>query len=1000
MKRCSRAVLRAGLIIALAALLCVSAFAQIQTGNIFGKVTARDGTGLPGVTVTLTGVGAPQTFITTADGDYRFLNLSPGSYQLKAELAGYGNAVRQGVSVSLGQNADVTLTLAPSVAESITVTAEAPLLDTRKTGTAINVTRVELEAVPTSRDPWTILQQAPGVQVDRMNVGGNQSGQQSTYVGKGAGGRENTWNIDGVNITDNGATGSSPTYYDFDAFEEMQITTGGSDPRIQTPGVQLNMVTKRGTNDFKGSGRYFYTPGGYQAEAEVPDDAVGYLEKTNEINYVRDYGGEIGGPIWRDHIWAWFARADQKISNDNALRVGGIPAPDNIILRNLNAKVNAQLGSANSAVAFYDFGDKVRNARSLAPARPFETSWKQVGPAKVYKLEDTHIFGSSFYLTAMASKVDGGFSLTPNGGVGPSAPPAWRDTANVWHNTFLFYGTDRPQKQYRLDAAKFLDIASMNHELKFGFGYRETPISSTSGWPGPSQGFVRNRPESFCTARGLEAGCSTFQLFRDANKSYDTDYQDLYLGDTMRIGDLTIQAGLRYDQQKSKNTASTSPANPVLATPLTLPGAAFSPWLPALDFAGDSRELKWTSVSPRIGLTYALGQGKKTLLRAAYNRYVSQIGAVAALGSPFTYYSYWTMLGYDRNNDKIAQRDELLRLAGWGYIDPSAPGSTVGSTRLDYNMNPPSTDEIIIGGEREILNNFTLGLNFSHRTYNDLLETRYEKTQGRGDFYTAADFVAGGTAGGTFRDPHSGETRVFPSVPFMVLKGGVPSPIYSVIRNRPDYSQTSNGLELIATKRLANRWMMRANVSWNDWTEDTGSNGFYDPTPRINQVTVPHAGCVGNCNGQVVERAAGSGAFRDVFINSKWSFNVTGMYQMPWDVNLGASFIGRQGYPSVYRDQVTTDASNLGFEDVVLNDIGSERFANVYEFDLRLAKDFRIMNKLGITLAADLFNVMNQRTVMQRDTLIFFDGDPSGSGNEITELQSPRVWRFSARITY
>src|SRR6185436_1957200 len=99
-------------------------------------------------------------------------------------------------------------------------TAEAPLLDTRKAGTAINVNRMELDAIPTSRDPWTILQQSPAVQIDRMNVGGNQSGQQSVYIGKGSASRENTWNVDGVNITDNAATGSSPSYYDFDTFEE------------------------------------------------------------------------------------------------------------------------------------------------------------------------------------------------------------------------------------------------------------------------------------------------------------------------------------------------------------------------------------------------------------------------------------------------------------------------------------------------------------------------------------------------------------------------------------------------------------------------------------------------------------------------------------------------------------------------------------------------------------------------------------------------------------
>src|SRR5919206_4440447 len=148
-------------------------------------------------------------------GNFRFLNLSPGTYTIKAELAGYGTSTRAGVGVRVGANSDVTMTLNPSVSESITVTAEAPLLDVRKAGTAINVTKVELEKIPTSRDPWTILQQAPGVLVDRMNVGGNQSGQQSNYIGKGASVAQNTWNVDGVNITDEGATGSSPTYYDF-----------------------------------------------------------------------------------------------------------------------------------------------------------------------------------------------------------------------------------------------------------------------------------------------------------------------------------------------------------------------------------------------------------------------------------------------------------------------------------------------------------------------------------------------------------------------------------------------------------------------------------------------------------------------------------------------------------------------------------------------------------------------------------------------------------------
>ncbi|HSP33358.1 MAG TPA: carboxypeptidase-like regulatory domain-containing protein [Thermoanaerobaculia bacterium] len=296
MRRCPPRVLAIGIALLLS-LFAVTTFAQLQTGNIFGKVQVKDGSLLPGVTVTLTGVGAPQTFVTDATGNFRFINLSPGSYNLKADLAGFGTATRNGIGVNVGRNADVTMTLAPAAAQAITVTAEAPLLDVRKSGTGANMTKVELEKVPTGRDPWVILQQTPGVLMDRINVGGNQSGQQSNYVGKGASGTQSTWNVDGVNITDVGALGSSPTYYDFDSFEEMQVTTGGSDPRIQTPGVQLNMVTKRGTNDYKGSARFFNTRNTWQATPTIPAEAQSDLSAALEIDKIDDYGVEIGGPI-------------------------------------------------------------------------------------------------------------------------------------------------------------------------------------------------------------------------------------------------------------------------------------------------------------------------------------------------------------------------------------------------------------------------------------------------------------------------------------------------------------------------------------------------------------------------------------------------------------------------------------------------------------------------------------------------------------------------------
>src|SRR5215212_616080 len=355
-----RAALVAALLLTLTA---VSAYGQYQTGNIYGRTVGNDGAVLPGVTVTLTGIGAPQTTVSDGQGNFRFINLSPGTYAVKAELSGMGSATREGINVNAGGSATVDVMLNPTMSEAITVSAATPLLDVRKSGTGTTVDEVILDNVPSSRDPWMILQSTPGVFVDRINVGGTQSGQQSVYVSKGAPRADGTWNVDGVNITDMGATGSSPTYYDFDTFEEMQITTGGSDPRIQTSGVQMNMVTKRGTNDFNGSGRYLYVPGSTSAEASVPGQAAGYLAATNQVNYVRDYGAEVGGPLWRDKLWLWVARADQKISTWQSIAVGqSLIIPDDTILRNKNAKMNAQLFTSNSFVASYTYGDKFRNA--------------------------------------------------------------------------------------------------------------------------------------------------------------------------------------------------------------------------------------------------------------------------------------------------------------------------------------------------------------------------------------------------------------------------------------------------------------------------------------------------------------------------------------------------------------------------------------------------------------------------------------------------------------
>jgi hypothetical protein len=1033
---------RAAIAALLVTLAAVSAFAQFQSGNIYGRTMSRDGAMLPGVTVTLTGIGAPQTTLSDAEGNFRFIGLAPGAYTLKAELSGMGSATREGVRVNIGANADVDLTLNPTVSEAITVTAAAPLLDVRKSGTGQTVDEVVLENVPTARDPWMILQSTPGVFVDRINVGGTQSGQQSVYVSKGAPRADGTWNIDGVNITDMGATGSSPTYYDFDTFEEFQITTGGSDPRVQTAGVQMNMVTKRGTNDYSGSGRYLYVPGSTSAEATVPAEAASYLSLTNSVNYVRDYGGELGGPLWRDKAWIWLARGDQKISTWQSL---AFPAPtffipDDTILRNKNLKLNAQPFTSNSFVASYTFGDKYRNARDLSPTRPFEAAWTQTGPTKVYKLEDTHVFGANLYLTAMWSKVEGGFGLFGNGGVGPDAPSRWIDAQGVNHDNFYTYQTVRPQKQYRLDGSYFADIFGMNHEFKFGYGFRDTPVSSASVYPGPASGYWDHSAISaVCISNGLtvpdptdpskviaDPRCGTAVLFRPPLASYTGKYDELYVGDTLMLGNLTVQAGLRWDDQSSRIQPLDVQPNPILATALTLPCAAgtagctngqLSAQLPGLDYPGQDRDLNWSSISPRLGVTWALGPERKTLLRAAYNRYASQLGSAVAGSSPVGS-SNFQILGLDANNNHIIERNELQFIRSWSGINPANPAAITSTTRVDYDMKTPNTDEFLIGAERELFSDFSVGITFTHRQNRDLPVLRYEKTQGAGDFYTSADYELARNAGGAFtqcavalvnNQCPAGQviTQVTTgTTPVYQLKTGIAAPQFGVITNRENYSQTYNGFEVTATKRMADNWMLRVNASYNDYTEDCGEGSFANPTKGLPSTGIVNGAaayggppaCIG---GQVAPQSAGSGAFGNVFLSSKYNANVAAVYIAPFGINIGANLLYRQGYPDVLRSTVT--GLRGGTATVALEPIGERRFDNVYQLDLRVAKDVRLFNLATVTLSADIFNATNQRTVLQRNGAIFNNGGTDLSapaGNRITEMQAPRVFRVGGRFTF
>ena len=971
-------------------LLAAPSFAQIQSGSIYGRVITADGAVLPGVTVTLTGVGAPQVTITDAQGNFRFPNLSPGRYDVKADLAGYGSAGRSEVAVGIGQNAEVSFALNPAVQETITVVG-ASLLDERRIATGTAVSQRELDQVPTVRDPWGLLAQTPGVLMDRNNIGGSESGSQPQFVSKGATTAEATYTVDGIKTTDMVA-GNSATYYDFGSFEEVQITTGGTDPRIQTPGAQVNVVTKRGTNEVNGSVRYFLTPGGTQGERKIPAEARSYINKTGEIDAIEEWGLEMGGPLIRDRLWLWgaYARNDVELFKPQ----GFTSAPrfaDRIGFETYNVKLNAQLLEDNSLTLFWFDNDKRNSGRGESLTVPIESSQNQsnFGPAGTYKLEDTHIFSPHFYLTGTYSHVNEGFQLIPNSGAdcqdidcvlaNATKATVISGATGKYRNTNVAVENRRPQDAYRGDGAAFFATGTVNHELKFGFGYRTAGANGLTIYP------QNQLIYDMSGVNGAEEGFGIAYFYALSPYHYDFQYTDAYAGDTMAWGNFTIQAGLRFDRQVTSAGDQLSPAN-----------TAVPDYLPAIDYpAGEIPSYEWSSIVPRLGVTYAVGKDKKTLVRAAYNRYVGQLGSISSgYFDAVPGYRYVSFYVLDANhNDVITQEEVLFDYGVYGFrgFDLNDPTSTLQPRRIDPDATQPNTNEFLAGVERELRHDFVIGATYTHRDFNDFLWQQPEKTRGRGDYYSSADYEVA-----TILTPPPGVTEAGNyAVPVYKLKSGIPVPSYYVLRNRPGYSQTYDGVELTFTKRMARRWSLRGHVTWNDWRKDVDDEGIIDPTPVRGT-----SGC-SVCDGSrvVLGSVAPAGPKGSLFVSSRWSTNVAGMYQVPRiETNVGFNFTMREGYPLLYTHQFNP-LNGEGIKQVLVNDVGAAKLPNPYALDLRIAKELRLRG-VGLELGLDIFNATNNQTVLQRTTPLVARNAVVATHNQIRELQNPRVLRFGARLTF
>ncbi len=896
------------------------------TGNLFGTVLDTQENAVSGVRVTITGPGAPQTTNSGAGGDFHFLNLSPGDYSVTLEQAGFETAHRD-VTIALG-NVVLSITLpVAGVAETATVGGESPEADPRRIVTGSTFSQKELESIPTARDPWAIVRMVPGVLVESMIVGGPNAGMPG-FVGKGSDPSQNTFNLDGVAVS---VGGIAPLFFDFDSLSTVEVTTGGSDLSLSTPGVTVNLVTKRGTNQLLGSARGLYNSGG-----------------------AWDYGIEAGGPLWKDRLWLWGAFAHTDFPGYTLTNRVGEEIPGQHTFEHWNAKLNAQILPSNALTLAYTNFERDVDAWLFQPDRSLESTWHLLRPGISYKLEDAQVFSASLFASFYVSYVKTRANFDPVGGPDEQADRVDR----IWRHSYQIKRILDDKQQAGLNVSTFFDTGSLQHEVKFGFGYRHLRFDSGLSWPGDQLvGFGLPDDDAYIT--------------RPQNARALTNAYDTFVGDTIQAGNLTFNVGARFDYQQGKNLPSTVPANPV-----------FPAILPAVQYAGDSGyPITWRLFQPRVGVTYALG-GKRTLLRGSYSRFANQLNSSTIVFiNAFPEVAQLTYGWIDRNENGRVEPDEvnLDDPRGQSGADRDNPGASIQLNQIARDYKTPTTDEFIAGVERQIAPGLWGSVAYTYRVFRNLEVAPLIGT-------TSASYQYMGNAAGTAVDPVTGLVLDF-NEPYYALTE-CPAPCNGrVLENRQDVSETYSGVELQLLKSFSHGWMARVSFAYNDRQQDIGPGAIVNPNNEVPGT---------NASGPVVEGT----------INATWQFNVGGMVELPLGIAAGVNLSGRQGFPILYQVEAFTDDLAVFAYSIQIGSATRYRNPNVYQLDLQLSKAFRIGSRVIVIPQFDCFNLLDSRTVLERDGLVgSYDAAadtpfvPSDGFNAPSEL-SPRVFRGGVRVTF
>ncbi len=543
------------------------ASAQDTTGTLSGKLTDTQGLAVPGATVTVNGPQGAKTFVTDADGRFNAPFLTPGSYGIRAELQGFKATDIKAISVQLGQTTDVSIKMeVGGLAETVEVTASTVVIDNTSTTTGAVLSSDLLARVPVGRRFSDALYLAPGVSSS------GSAGRANPSISGGSG-LDNQYVVDGVNVTNQGygALGSYSIIFGslgnstpFDFIKEIQVKTGGYEAEYgQSTGGVVNVVTKSGSNNFRGSLFAYARPGALQADYKEFQSTNGTVQFGK--NEQSDAGAEISGPIIQNKVFffgainpSWESREFKAPAGFPLENLGFVERERSNL--NYSAKATWQMAPSHRIDASF-FGDPSKGA--LGPQRV-----SSLTVSNTDSFSELDKFGGNNQtvrydgVLSPTFLIEGSFANARNQISEIPSVNTWRVTdrrvvPNVITGGIGAYeaGNDSKNKQFKIKGTNLYG----GHQFSYGFQYDDVEYAQINQRTGPTFTTSDGRTTATGASVDIIPDLTYGSIYRVIRANYNTGrttvqkYQNFFAQDSWKVTDrLTFNPGIRYEQQKPR----------------------------------------------------------------------------------------------------------------------------------------------------------------------------------------------------------------------------------------------------------------------------------------------------------------------------------------------------------------------------------------------------------------------------------------------------------------